>query len=294
MAEQYNSNSRRSGGRERRPNPSRRSDVIRCENCGEDYSVTYRRCPFCDERPGRGGASGKRVANTRGGGYGRPASALKITWWIISLAVILCAVLIIVRFMGSPIFGGGRKPNPGTSGSQNGSSSSSQQGPPDGSQTPDVETLVLSAIDITLENGSSTQLTVNLLPAGAQGEVSWSSSDPAAATVDSSGLVTNVNAGSASVQAVITASCGRVTAQCTVTCEPKPLVPGDSTTRWGTITGADTGLNIRSGPGRDYDVIASSQNGVRVAVLGEEDGWYRIRYSGTQIGYVSKDFVTLE
>ena len=34
--------------------PPRRNDVIRCEKCGEDYSVTYKRCPFCDERPGRG------------------------------------------------------------------------------------------------------------------------------------------------------------------------------------------------------------------------------------------------
>ena len=27
-----------------------RSAVIRCPNCGEDYSVTYKRCPFCDEK----------------------------------------------------------------------------------------------------------------------------------------------------------------------------------------------------------------------------------------------------
>ena len=24
--------------------------VFRCENCGEDYSITYKRCPFCDEK----------------------------------------------------------------------------------------------------------------------------------------------------------------------------------------------------------------------------------------------------
>ena len=52
--------------------PPRRNEVIRCENCGEDYSVTYKRCPFCDERPGRGSRpvpSGRRVANggRRGG-----------------------------------------------------------------------------------------------------------------------------------------------------------------------------------------------------------------------------------
>ena len=27
-----------------------RSTVIRCPNCGEDYSVTYKRCPFCEEK----------------------------------------------------------------------------------------------------------------------------------------------------------------------------------------------------------------------------------------------------
>lgn len=32
--------------------PRRNTDVIRCENCGEEYSTTYKRCPFCDERPG--------------------------------------------------------------------------------------------------------------------------------------------------------------------------------------------------------------------------------------------------
>ena len=29
--------------------PRRNTDVIRCENCGEEYSTTYKRCPFCDK-----------------------------------------------------------------------------------------------------------------------------------------------------------------------------------------------------------------------------------------------------
>ena len=33
---------------EKRPKV-RRNDVIHCENCGEDYASTYKRCPFCDE-----------------------------------------------------------------------------------------------------------------------------------------------------------------------------------------------------------------------------------------------------
>ena len=54
--------SRRSSG------PDRRSDLIRCDNCGEYYSVTYKRCPFCDERPERPGQpGGRRVPPTSGG-----------------------------------------------------------------------------------------------------------------------------------------------------------------------------------------------------------------------------------
>ncbi len=310
----------RSGSGDRRQPSPRRSDVIRCENCGEDYSITYRRCPFCDERPVRGGISGKRVANTRGGGYGRPASTLRVAGWVFSFAVILCAMVIVVRFMGAPIFGG-KKPGPGTSSStgQNdgsvssgGDLSSPQPGGPDVSapdpngnsgdvsapQGPQVEAVVLDTLDFTLEHGSSNTLTATLLPAGVTGEVTWSSSDPSVATVDANGLVTNVNAGSSKIRVTITAACGDLTAQCTVYCNPKPAVtPGTTvpagSSRKGTITGADTGLNIRSGPGREYSVVASAQNGASVTVLGEENGWYQIKYSGTGTGYVSKEFVSL-
>lgn len=300
---------------DRRQTPSRRNDVIRCENCGEDYSVTYKRCPFCDERPIRGGGSGRRVVNTRGGGYGRPASTLKIAGWIISFAVILCAAFIVIRFMGAPIFGG-KKPNPdaSASGSQ-GSSVSTQKPAPQPSQSsgepdasgnpsappaPAVEAIVLNTLDFTLDSGASSQLTASLLPAGVEGTVTWSSSDPNVATVNEGGTVTNVNAGSAEAKATITASCGQLTAQCTVSCKGKTAPPPSGggtytpgTTVRGTIIGADTGLNIRSGPGTTYEKVASASNGAEVTVLGEENGWYHIRYSGTSTGYVSTEFVLI-
>lgn len=49
--------------------PRRNTDVIRCENCGEEYSTTYKRCPFCDERPGgqgRAPVGGRRVSGAAG------------------------------------------------------------------------------------------------------------------------------------------------------------------------------------------------------------------------------------
>mgnify|MGYP002508404043 CR=1 FL=1 len=48
----------------------------------------------------------------------------------------------------------------------------------------------------------------NLLPAGASGTVIWSSSDSSIATVDTNGLVTNLNASSTDAMITITAACG--------------------------------------------------------------------------------------
>lgn len=291
----------RSGGdRDRRS--SRRGEVIRCENCGEDYSVTYKRCPFCDERPGRGGVSGRRVANTRGGGYGRPASTLKAAIWVGSFLVILAAAFIIYRFIGAPIFGG-KPQEPGSQSSvssQNpgGSGQSSTDNSGGGSisdiPTPAVEGITLSENDVTLEAGASNQLTANLLPAGVSGDVSWSSSDASAATVDITGLVTNVNTASSTKKVTITATCGDVSAEAVVYCKATAgggSVPSSGTQ--GTIINAEKGLNIRSGPGTSYDKVASATNGARVTVLGEENGWYKIVYSGNKTGYVSKDYVSI-
>ncbi|NLL79444.1 MAG: SH3 domain-containing protein [Clostridiales bacterium] len=49
-------------------------------------------------------------------------------------------------------------------------------------------------------------------------------------------------------------------------------------------------LNVRSGPGKDYDVIGKAKAGEQFAVDGEtSNGWYRIDYNGKE-GYVSGEF----
>ena len=105
------------------------STVIRCPNCGEDYSITYKRCPFCDEKTvppsrrrrdedeyeepdlfdeegededvpsNRGG--GKRLAGggkkRRGGGYTSGGwTPLRVAGTVVSLAVIAAAAWIVV------------------------------------------------------------------------------------------------------------------------------------------------------------------------------------------------------
>lgn len=101
-----------------------RSTVVRCPNCGEDYSITYRRCPFCDEKndsssrrstgdtvdlrdepdydfddfddfeetPRRKG--GKRLATAGGGGGGW--NPLRIIGTVICLIIILAAIWVVV------------------------------------------------------------------------------------------------------------------------------------------------------------------------------------------------------
>ncbi len=97
-----------------RRGPGTRAETIHCEYCGEDYAVTYRRCPFCDGRPpaedgeaaGTGRRFGRRLAgdsgqegNTRGGGYGGAPSPLRIIGTVLSLALIVAAVCIVISII---------------------------------------------------------------------------------------------------------------------------------------------------------------------------------------------------
>ena len=297
MADRQSTSSRGSGTRQ---TPPRRNDVIRCENCGEEYSVTYKRCPFCDERPGRTGsrsAGGRRVANNRrGGGYGGPANPIHIIQLLISLVVIIAALVIVIRFVGGPLLGGGDSSADNPGGSQIDSSQGSQV------QGPAAESITLGRTeDLTLQYGETFPMTATVTPEGVQEPVVWTSSDPSILTVDGDGLLQNVNTGTELQRVVVTASCGGVQAQCEVYCRAQNAGGGDEQ---GTTTGpvtsgtqgtinADGGLYIRSGPGTEYDVLASAPDGATVVILGEENGWYKIQYSGSSTGYVSGDYVTV-
>ncbi len=82
----------------------------------------------------------------------------------------------------------------------------------------------------------------------------------------------------------------------TVTPSPTPTVSPTPTptseVKTGTVKVSNT-LNVRKGPGTQYDRIGSVKNGVKVKILGEESGWYKIEYSGG-VGYVSKEYIVLD
>ncbi|MEA4934943.1 MAG: SH3 domain-containing protein [Lawsonibacter sp.] len=306
---------------------SRRSEVIRCENCGEDYSITYKRCPFCDERPGRGGIGGRRVAGGKGGSYPRPVHPVQVIGLVISLVLIIAALFIVFKYVGPLLFdhkpdGGSASAGTSQSGSQSGSASASQSGSASssagsGSTQPDVSTpavtitsIQLSRMDITLSPNEEYQIIVAVTPADAATQVVWTSSDPSVLSVDEDGIVKNINSGSALVKATITAAGGGQSAECTVYCKPggastggtagEATGSGSGTSTGsvapntpGTIVNADGGLNIRSGPGSSYEVIASASNGAAITVLEDSgNGWYKIDYGGGKTGYVASGFVS--
>ena len=81
----------------------------------------------------------------------------------------------------------------------------------------------------------------------------------------------------------------------TPTISPTPTVSPTpaptSEVRTGTVKVSNT-LNVRKGPGTGYARIGSVKNGVKVTILGEESGWYKISYNGGT-GYVSKQYVSV-
>lgn len=76
-----------------------------------------------------------------------------------------------------------------------------------------VSGIMLNTSTASVAGTGSVQLEAILLPYGVEGDVTWTSATTSKATVNSSGLVTGVTAGSS----VITASCNGKTASCTVT-----------------------------------------------------------------------------
>ena len=156
-------------------------------------------------------------------------------------------------------------------------------------ELPEDLSISLNLMDVTLRSGETVQLTAALSPAEFDGTVTWTVSDPSALTVTVDGAVTNIFAGVGNPTATVTASCGSASASCLVRCQPARLT--------GSVTNAELGLNVRSGPGTSSAVIGSLKNGARVVVLDEgTGGWYQILFvhnGQAAIGYVSADYLTL-
>ncbi len=216
----------------------------RCPKCGEEYSDTYRSCPFCEEedaikhgRPLRR-RGGRRLEKCPSGSGGAGGIML-----LLMCVIILCVV-------GYVAFGDDVADAVGIRDAQpapppDASQTEPQAPPSSDGQTPEPPVpnedepapsvdpvisdeppvsdepaepsgpLALSQTDITIPAGETGRLTAS----GGSGEVTWSSSNPEIASVDN-GAVT----GKAGGTVTITASSGEETATCQVKVEGEPWV----------------------------------------------------------------------
>ena len=148
-------------------------------------------------------------------------------------------------------------------------------------------TLTLDQAEATLESAKTLTLTATLT--GTQAPITWASSNPAIATVDSNGVVTNVYTGAGTAQVTITATCGSLSASAVIQCQ--------SAQRIGVVTAEPT-LNVRSGPGTQYDAVSRLSFETQVIVLDDSQaGWYQILFSDASgkaiTGYVSSDYLSI-
>ena len=269
-----------------------RPEVVRCPYCGEDYSVTYKRCPFCDGKPapessfeddppaeGRRSGGKRLVSNTRGGGYGGGGwGPVRIVGTVVSLGLIVAAVWIVVSVV-SPLVNRGSSLNSDQPSSPPvTSSSAAPTGSPDSSASPaptggveptrspepsgtipasqTATSFTLNRKDFTLSQaGDVWNLGPAFLPAGSTGTLTWSSSKPEVATVSDSGIVTAVAPGVATITATMA---GGYTQECIVRC---------------TWTGASSG-----GSGSAAATLTPSHSDVTLYKAGES---FRFRVSGT-------------
>ena len=65
----------------------------------------------------------------------------------------------------------------------------------------------------------------------------------------------------------------------------------DVTIGYGLVQTGGSTLNVRSGPGTTYSVVASLSNNAVVSIVGIDNGWYKITTSGGSTGYVSSEYM---
>ena len=216
-----------------------------CPQCGEEYSTTYKSCPFCEEEEAiRRGTpirrrGGKRVDTQQRKSGGAGGVMLLLT------GVIILGVAAFL-FLGDRVADTmGIRKDPDPASSQDGEQGSpTDPGSPDGEEDPVGENrpvhtedppaqedpavsdssadppeppgpLELSQSVIQIASGDTARLT----DSGGTGDISWSSSNEHIATVDG-GAVTGVAGGTVT----ITAASGEETASCTVTVTGDPYV----------------------------------------------------------------------
>ena len=305
--------------------------MIHCPKCGEKYSDTYRECPFCEEEEALLDGEEIRRSPRRGRRAAHSRQFNLITPTLIVL-ILLMAGLLIYLLYGDKLaekFGGEKAPEtpvedvtPGTmpeepdvqepddpSGIMPEEPDTPPQDEPEqpAEQEPsDYETaaklpngLSLSTTDFTLKSlGESHTIRVS----GGSSTYQWMSQDDGIASVDQNGKVVAVSNGTVNVlvtdgskKAVcivrVNAAGGTTTTTPAAPAESGALKAGPAV-----VVNGGNGVRVRSGPGTNYEILASVSNGADIQIVESAgDGWYKITFSGAggkiTTGYMKGDFL---
>ena len=300
----------------------------RCPVCGEKYSDTYRDCPFCEEEEAlREGAKlrrGRRAAP-------RSRQFSLITPTLIVLIFIMAGLLVYLLYgdqLKEKFRKGGEDVTPPTEDvtpvkpqptepdvtePEPGDTPDSEPGtmpeaPSDTTTTTDYGNMMalpsglkLSTEDFTLRSVGET---ATIKASGGSGSYTWASEDEGVASVDQNGKVTAISKGT--IKVVV--SDGSKKGVCIVRCNVRgsavttPTTPSTTPTASGLKAGSakvvngGNGVRVRSGPGTNYDILATVPNGGSVKIVESAgDGWYKIIFSGvggaTTPGYMKGDYL---
>ena len=149
---------------------------------------------------------------------------------------------------------------------------------------------------LLVEYGEKWLINVDVRPSNTTDELTFTSSDPLVASVDSEGCITALANG----QCVITIACGNVTAEYHVVClfpgeghiqpgwEPTEPPPTDPPEEW--VITSKTVVNVRNGHAKDYDRVRQCKYGEKIYVYEVkdvkgtpwgrlEDGWICLSYA---------------
>lgn len=183
--------------------------LIKCNKCGEVYSDSYKKCPFCVEDEeyynGKVKKRGHRQMEKR-------KKAPSVVGPVLVLAVSVLAGILVWAFAGDTVrgwFGGDKQPedvDPGTTQNQ------PVNTPVD--NEPVVKALALDHMSLLMAPGESEKLTAT---GGAEESYQWITSDSGVLKVSDDGTVSALTEGSA----VVTVTCGEESVACAITVQKK-------------------------------------------------------------------------
>ncbi|WP_162287916.1 Ig-like domain-containing protein [Bifidobacterium criceti] len=146
-----------------------------------------------------------------------------------------------------------------------------------------VQSVSIAGGDVELKEGASKQLSATVSPSNATNRsVSWKSSNTSVATVDASGKVTAVAAGSATV----TATAGGKSASVTVTVKGEdPVVPVQSVSISGTgVSSGKATINVGAGLNLTATVLPSNATDQNVTWISSDDSVAAVSSTGAVRG----------